>query len=250
MLGQPVGLDCHCYAAPAHSLGVKHTVEVIKNMIASISNEIKRAPVATISSAAGVIFAGITLFLAILQFKSGISIQSGDISTSSGDKDSVNVGNLFLAVSFFASSSFTVAVIVRLIARRHDLAALFLSVPMAALVNFVTVVMLYLAPPKELTKDLFTSAHDLVLYSSVFVFLIVCGRAVLVDLARSVTENEKSDTTKDKASDFNVLSILFLCALMVGIWSTLVFKGQLLLSKTFLPEITTPHLPNKEAKNA
>jgi len=136
---------------------------------------------------------------------------------------------------------------IRVIARKHNFSAFFLSIPLAALINFLTILVIYLAPPRKLTFELFVSVHDLLWYSLIVVFLTVCGKAVLKDIAISEYENKrtvnnereerKDNIGKEKPMNIIVDTFLF-AAILLTIWSNAVFKGQSLLTHTFLPSVT------------
>ena len=147
------------------------------------------------------------------------------------------VGNVFLLISYFLAVTIAVAVILRVIARNHDITALFASIPLVALTNFTVILFMYLAPPRPMTRQLFTSAHDLVFYASAAIIVAICGKAVLADLASTVI-SKKSEPEKRSSNDG--MGLLFMALILLALWSWLVFAGQTRLTRTLLPEITHP----------
>ncbi|MDD4506979.1 MAG: hypothetical protein PHE60_11470 [Sulfurospirillaceae bacterium] len=216
-------------------------------MLENMIEEFKRSPIAVISGVIAIIIGALSLAFAAAQFSTNsiISVPSHNLSMNS--QDSVNVGNLLLIISFFLSSAFAGATMIRVIARKHDFSAFFLSIPLTALINFLTILVIYLAPPRKISFELFSSANDLVFYSSIVVFLTICGKAVLKNIVISqyekkiITKNEQKEkiTNINKEESMNtILGILFITAIILTIWSSVVFKGQSLLIHTFLPSVT------------
>ncbi|SFU81295.1 hypothetical protein SAMN05216350_105309 [Polaromonas sp. YR568] len=212
-------------------------------------DEFKRSPIAAASGAVGVLVGALSLLLAWIQFQTaqlGTSSSSGAVSSSVVD---IKPANLLLVIAFFLATTIACASVVRLLGRKHELAALFVSVPLAALTNFATMLVIYLAPPRVLSQELFTSANDLALYASAAIFMSFCGQAVLVDIAAPSRPLEKDGESGVEKKNSDGIGVLFLGIILLIIWTSLVFAGQIRLSRTFLPEIAHPvdAKPNKPA---
>lgn len=207
------------------------------SLIDSAKAEFKRSPITVTSGAVGVLVAAMSLILAAVKHEpipEAIGQAAAEVTTSALD---VNVGNILVVVSYFLSSAIVSALIIRRVARKHDVVALFASVPLAALVNFSVILLLYLAPPRMATQQLFLSAHDLVLYASAAIYVSVCGVAVLRDLASpALSKNKEKESNGEGSGDGVVLLVLPVILLLIWCW--LVFAGQTRITQTFLPEVT------------
>ena len=203
---------------------------------ASVLEEIKRSPLTAISGVAAVVVAVLSLMVAWLQFRGTVPTVS---ATPSGNAVPIDlaVGNVFLLIAYFLAITVAASVALRVIARNHDITALFASIPLMALTNFTVILLMYLAPPRPMTRQLFTSAHDLVFYASAAIVIAICGKAVLADLASTVT-SKKSQTDKPSGNDGT--GWFFIALILLALWSWLVFAGQTRLTRTLLPEITHP----------
>lgn len=204
----------------------------------SIKDEILRSPLAAISSVVGVVIAILSLCLAWFQFliasAAPTASPSGFVATASGE---VVLGNVLLVIAYFLAATIPAALLIRAVARRYDIAAFLASVPLAALVNFSVVLVIYLAPPRLLSNELFMSAHDLVLYASGAIYITFCGNAVLRNISIRSTSNG-SDASSEAGGRGDGLGVLFLALVLLVLWGWLVFGGQTRLTRTFLPEIT------------
>jgi len=187
--------------------------------------------------------AALSLILAAAQYQT-TSVASGQAPNESAIQSlGVNLGNIFVIVSYFLSSTIFSALIIRIIAKKYDLVALFSSIPLAALTNFSVVLVIYLVPPRALNQQLFTSAHDLILYSSAAVYISVCGAAVLRDMA-SAKVTQKDDEQSKGNENSEGLALLIFPLILLFMWSWLVFAGQSRITQILLPEIT--HYIEKE----
>ncbi len=201
----------------------------------SIQEEYSRSPIATIAAVIGAAVGVITLMLSQIQFNSS-HIASNSVPEVLSVTSSQNmVSNLFLAVAFFISIAFSGATLVRIVAAKHDIAALFLSVPLAALTNFFTILIIYLSPPRNIDTTLFASAHELTRYSIAVVYLIICAKAVLIDLTKTSTKKDSDDKSDENSS---ALAAIVIALILLSVWSSAVSKGESLLVSTFLPEVT------------
>jgi len=204
----------------------------------NIADELQRTPLAAMSGAAGVVIAALSLGLAWIQYRPvSPSSASPSVGTSVASNDLV-LGNVFVAIAYFLAVTVSSSLLLRSVARKHDIAALFVSIPLIALTNFSTILVIYLAPPRPLSTQLFASAHDLVFYASAAIVIAFCGKAVLMDIA--TTGNRKKTESEGKASGGppDGLGILLVALLVLAVWSWLVFSGQTRLTRTLLPEVT------------
>lgn len=200
-----------------------------KNML----DELKRSPIATITGISGAVLAAMALLTAWSQYQGNAPQVIVLSNESSPTKSGIYLGNLLLIISYFVALTISTAFFVRALARKHDIAAFVFSIPIAALTNFSTILIMFLAPPKELFQDSFSSAHDLLLYASAAVYVAFCGFPVLRDMA---TPSKKEVESSKEAPD--ALAALFFCFIILAIWCGLVFSGQERLTKTFLPEVS------------
>lgn len=199
---------------------------------ANMLDELKRSPIATITGISCAVLAALALLTAWSQYQGNsypVTTLNNEGSPTQGE---IHLGNLFLIIGYFVALTLSTAFLVRALARKHDIAAFVTSIPIAALTNFSTLLIMYLAPPKALSQESFSSAHDLLLYASAAVYVAFCGLPVLRDIA---TPSKKEAESAKEAPDG--LAALFLCFIILAIWCSLVFSGQERLTKTLLPEV-------------
>lgn len=197
------------------------------NFKESVREELKKTPIASGCAALGFINSQIFIVLNFFMKKSEPSIANSSNLIFTG----LDTFNILLVISIFVSISIFFAFIVRLLLKDKFLSALIVSIPLAALINFFSLLLIYIAPPRELNAHLFDSAHSLILYSSVTIFIIFLGNSVFWGLAPS-NEIEKSD------SRFKSLDLIGAWIFVWLIWVLFVSMGQNQLTKTFLPEMT------------
>lgn len=209
------------------------------SLLSSAKEEFNRSPITAISSGVGVIIAGVSLLLAWIQFQVP-SISSNSMESTIKHELGINVSNLLLIIAYFLAITITTVIILRAIAKRHDLAAFFGSIPVLALTNFSTILIIYLAPPREFNQSAFTSAHDLIFYGAAAITIAFCGKAVMADLISPTIKIPKENNQNDKVDDSPILGGFFFALIVMAVWGKLVFAGQVRLSTTLLPEITHP----------
>jgi hypothetical protein len=217
------------------------------NLINSASAEFQRSPLTVVTGIIGVLVAALSLILAAIQYQiapEAIGQTLGDVTTKAPE---INLGNILVIVSYFLSSTIVSALIIRKIAKKHDVVALFSSVPLAALINFSVVLLTYLVPPRALSQQLFTSAHDLILYSSAAIYVSACGVAVLRDMA-SAKPNQKDDEDSKSNESGEGLALLVGPLILLFMWCWLVFAGQSRITQTLLPDITH-YIEKEESSN-
>lgn len=195
-------------------------------------DELKRSPIATVTGITCAVLAVLALLIAWNQYQGNtypaITLNNEGSPTQGG----IYLGNLLLIIGYFIALALSTAFFVRALARKHDIAAFAVSIPIAALTNFSTILIMYLAPPKEISQESFSSAHDLLLYASAAVYVAFCGLPVLRDIA---APSKKEAENAKEAPD--ALAALFFCFIILAIWCSLVFSGQERLTKTLLPEV-------------
>ena len=196
-------------------------------------DEYNRSPIATITGVSCAVFAVLGLLIAWNQSQGAVSPATTLKDNIDTTHDGIYMGNLILIISYFVALAISTAFLIRALARKHGIAAFTASIPIAALTNFSTLLIMYLAPPKELSQESFSSAHDLLLYASATVYVAFCGLPILRDIAISGTKEPES-TTKEAPDG---LTALFLCFIILAVWCHLVFSGQERLTKTLLPEV-------------
>lgn len=196
-------------------------------------NEFKRSPIATMTGVFCATIAALALLIAWNQYQEATYSK---ITTNNGwslTQGEIHLANLFLIIGYFVALTISTAFFIRALARKHDIAAFTASIPVAALTNFSTVLIMYLAPPRPLSIESFSTAHDLFLYASAAVYVAFCGLPVLRDIA---TPGKKEVESTKEAPDG--LAALVICFIILTLWCSLVFSGQERLTKTFLPDIT------------
>lgn len=209
----------------------------VKVLWLAAGKEIKRSPIATLAIIIGSVGAPFSFFIA--GFSSYAQVQN-PLAAGVGDSaafDAINIKNVFLVMSFFLFVSFFGAGISRLLARKYDIPAAFLSIVIAATSNFLTIVLIYLAPPRARSDHLFQVAHNSVFYASLIIYLTVCGAAVLRDVLRSGSPAKASDGKPSGGEESNIPASIVLLVVLIAAWGWLVFAGQKRLSDTFLPSI-------------
>ena len=203
----------------------------------SIAEEIKRTPVAAICGLAGVVIAALSLALAWSQ-GGNAAPSSSTIAAPASPMGEISLRNLALIVAYFISITVASALFLRAVARKHDVTAFFASIPLLALTNFTAILVIYLAPPRPISAQLFASAHDLVFYASATIVIAFCGKEVLANLASTPPKAKTETESTERGGDG--MGILFAALIVLAVWSWLVFAGQTRLTRTLLPEITHP----------
>ena len=201
--------------------------------------EVKRSPIAAMSGVAGVVIAALSLGLAWFQFGRAPHSAAPATAVTNLPPTDVNLGNVFLVIAYFLSVTIVAALLLRAIGRKHDITAIFASIPLVALTNFSAILVIYLAPPRPLSPQLFTSAHDLVFYASAAIVIAFCGKAVLVDIVSTDGKMTSESETKSSRTGGD-LGFLLIVLILLAMWSWLVFAGQTRLTRTLLPEVTHP----------
>lgn len=202
----------------------------------SIAEEVRRTPVAALCGLAGVVIAALSLSLAWSQV--GSAVPSSTIAGPTSPMGEISLRNLALIVAYFISITVASAVFLRAVARKYDVTAFFASIPLLALTNFTAILIIYLAPPRSHSAQLFASAHDLVFYASAAIVIAFCGKEVLASLSSAPPVAKTDAEPKEHGSDG--MGILFTALIILAVWSWLVFAGQTRLTRTLLPEITHP----------
>ncbi len=192
--------------------------------------EFKKSPIATTMSMAGPLTALFTLIFAWIQGPDLPSINPTIASNTLQNPSETNIKNILILVSFFLSSTTSCALVVKLFARKHGAGAYFLSIPLTALNNFITILVIYLAPPRPVDSQFFSSAHELIRYASVAIFAAIFGMSLLTSVFSS-----HNDEANAESNDLGKLMFVFFLAF---IWSWLVFNGQIRLTQTLLPPQT------------
>lgn len=207
-------------------------------MIESVANEMKKSPVATFTSVVGLVIAACSLYLSYSGYEFNLPEYGLGSVSDGGNIGIISVANILLVIAFYIPSSIFVATLTRLLAKKHALLAVFLSVLLAVLLNFFAILIIYLSPPRHLSRELFSSAHEVLFYSTVIVFIAVCGAAVL----RVITVTSTGDVDDERNAISNVYGTIIIVMLVLSVWASIVYKGQVLMTTTFLPDITHPVL--------
>lgn len=193
--------------------------------------EFKRAPIATTAILVGAIGSILMFIFAGIQPHSEPKITSPNLNGSANGLGVIEVKNILMVISFFLFSSFLGAGLVRLIAKKHENASIVLSILIASLTNFLTIFFVFLAPPRTISEQLFHAAHNNVFYTSMLVYLTVCGSAVLKDIGGAILSKP------DDKSSGDGMAFLLVAGLLIAVWGWAVFAAQKQLTEAFLPDI-------------
>jgi len=213
------------------------SADLIQNIGVYAGDEIKRAPIATMSILVGAIGGCLTFFFAGIQPHSQSQILSPGLNGAVDSVGTVEISNILMVMSFFLFASFLGAGIVRLVARKHETASILLSVLIASVTNFATVFLVYLAPPRARSEQLFYAAHDNIFYASLIVYLTVCGAAVFRDIYSAIRPGPEEKSMSGDPQKADGIGFLFITAILIALWGCAVFAGQKRLTDTFLPDI-------------
>lgn len=217
------------------------------NIKSSIAEEVKQTPLASISGASSAVIATLSLALAWAQYRAGNNMAVSPTPVEIQPHE-LSLGNVLLALAYFLAVTTAAALFLRALGKRHNTATFFASIPLIALTNFSAILVLYLAPPRKLDSQLFASAHDLIFYASAAIVISFCGSAVIRNILSS--DPRKTTLPNDEVKiEHNIGGAIALVAVLLIGWSSLVFGGQIRLTKTLLPEITHP-VESKQAKSA
>lgn len=210
-------------------------------MWTSVVDEFRRSPITTITAVCSVVVSALSLGFAnqISALPSTPSIPSG---TPAANID-FNLPNCLVAISFFIATTFLVAFSSKMLARKHAIAAFFLSILLVSLENFATILVMYLAPPRMPSIEFFTSANDLVFYASSSIFIAFFGKS-LVTSTLTPTKKDVPDESMD------LFGSLFFAVILLCLWGSCTFAGQTRLSQTFLPETAQPRIIKNSQSNA
>ena len=195
----------------------------------SVISELRQTPVASSASAVAAIVSTISLILASRP-SVNTTITEGGFSALQG---SINSNNVLLIIAFFLSTVFFLGFLINILADKHYITALVISIPLISLVNFITILIIYLMPPRELSKELFINAHDLIFYASACIFLSFFARHILRIVGNLVLLDGPDSEVVDEA----LLPVLAFALIILFAWGGCISGGQQMLSKTFLPEI-------------
>ncbi len=240
--GGPTWVDREYDSHLAQSAGVEShssSSQVEASLRDRVSAELKRTPITSISAAAAVVIAALTLVLAWFQYRAAPLSASPATSSAISPPAEILLGNVLLVIAYFLAITVAASLLLRIVARGHDITALFVSIPLIALTNFTVILLIYLAPPRAPSRQLFSSAHDLVFYASAAIVIAFCGAAILKDLASSIT-TKKDESEAKRSNSGDGFGILLVVLVLLGLWSWLVFAGQTRLTRTLLPEIAHP----------
>ena len=201
----------------------------------SAAEEFKRSPLTVSATVAGVVLAALALFIAWLQFAGRPQVSATSTPDALGPGSDMIVSNVLLILAFFLAATFSAASLTRMIARAHPFPALPLSVLVATLSIFGTLVVLSLAPPRQMTAAATAAANDAVFYGTVVIFIAINGLPVIREIAAPVSHPKPAPEGESKVETMpEGLGILGLIGLTLVVWCSLVGAGQSMLVRTFL----------------
>ena len=161
-----------------------------------------------------------------------------------------SASNLLLVISFFAALSVASASVTRLLARKHEFGAFFLSVVLAAATAFSTYVVFNFVPPTSQSQENLSMAANLIYWSTLIVFVGFCGQPILVKLVimavRIRGDNSYSPNEMIRKERDRIWGTLLIGTIILAAWGSMVSYGQNALTKTLLPSSWQP--PSKPLK--
>lgn len=206
----------------------------------NIAEELARTP---LTITIGVVSILVSVFAAIGALHPPTSGAVVTITHLGYDVTPITVANLLNTVAFFLSISLVAALLMSFLMRRHVFVALMLSVPVAVLTSFFSLMFLQLAPPKPMNDMLVSGVVDAIYYGTLFLYVGIGGNPVADSILnivasgdvrrhvltnRSLSEEEVEQTQKAKYTGFYAVLVLVFFG-----WSALVAAGLHRLVKLF-----------------
>jgi len=195
----------------------------------NIKEEFVRSPVTVIFTVVGVVVAALALLLAWLQY-AGQPVAVASNTKALEQSVELHLSNLFVVISYFFASTFSIASLIRLLERRHSFAAAVLSIPAAVLASFISLVVFRLVPPKAPTASALDVAQDIMFWGTLVVFVAVNGRSVAIDIVTSAASPNPPNSSTPNPDGLGVLAVL---GLTLAIWGGLVSAGLSKLVQLF-----------------
>jgi hypothetical protein len=145
------------------------------------------------------------------------------------------ISNVALALACFLGSSTSLAWLANLLHRHNATAGMIASVPAGVLACLLTLLTIYLAPPREFSPESFKAAKDLVYYGTLFVFAAVNGRATMdaAQVSKEAAPGEDSEQAKKDAGNAAVFGII----VMTVIWCVAVSGGFDKAARALMPDL-------------
>lgn len=195
--------------------------------------EFRRSPITVAATVIGVTVATLSLLIAWSQNDGQLPTSISTEFDAVSQPNLLSLKNLFILTAFFFASTFSIASLIRLVARLHSFAAFVLSVPAAVLTSFSSLVVLNLVPPRALDATAQAAAIDSIHYGTVAIFVAINGLPILRLFFGAFVEN--SDESKNSTtSGYDGMFILILILFLLFMWSNLVSTGLSRLVTTFL----------------
>lgn len=226
-------------------------------LIENAKSEFQKSPIVVSSTVGGFIVALIMLSFA-LNSPSPVTeinnIQSSGIFFS--------LKNLLLCLAYYIFISISCASLIRIFSKYYDFTATLLSIPVAVIINFSTYISINLIPPTLFSKTQLLQISELLYWSTLILFVAICGKAVVQSLINTPTDNSrvasegskkenntgsnedniKEDENTNKPTGDGIGSILLLFFFGLFIWGKMVSYGQDTLIYSLLPETWQPIL--------
>ncbi|WP_150123452.1 hypothetical protein [Halotalea alkalilenta] len=198
----------------------------------SAIRELKSSPIMVSTTVAGMFISGAGMLQAYIQNQkvpTGVKVIVQNNVGHQVQATDINVANLLLILSFFLAISLSMACIIKLLARVYPFPALVLSVVISVLANFLTLVVMHLVPPRQLTEASIDLASDLLMYGSTLIMIAINGLPIIQSFVAPLSSQEnnaRDNSSGTKTSSNNFIAALLLLGVLLLIWCKLVSSGQ------------------------
>lgn len=196
------------------------------------AKEFIRSPIVVTATVLGVLASIGGFFYSTLQSATIQAIASP--AATGAAAHGLHLPNLVFVMSFFLASSLSAASLIRLLYRLFPFHAMVLSVPVAVLTGFLSLLVLQLAPARPFTEHTLEQGKDVVFWATLFVYVAINGRAA-IDWVIDADPAKRSDEAGAKTSgDARDSGPLFVLVVQLLVWCGLVSAGISKLVQLFL----------------
>lgn len=212
----------------------------------SLSNnakdEFQKSPIIVSCTVGSFIIAIVMLFFAL---RSPITVTN--TSNAQGLDVIFDVKNLFFCLAYYIFITLAGSSFIRLLYKYYSFTAAFLSIIIAVLINFSTYIAINMFPPIMLSTLQLAVASNLIYWSTLIIFIGVCGQAVGKSFSENALaiERPKSrvgiEDKKTEGSNREGVSIVFLL-IIIWIWGSMVSYEQKSTINSLLPEVWQPSI--------
>ena len=199
------------------------------------TREFNQSPIVVTATLCGLIIAALALLIGWLSYSGAARVAGQVAPVATQGKVGFNLANMLILLAFFIAATGSLSSLIRFLARYHAFAAVVLSIPVASLAIFGTLVMAKLVPPRQVTPSAEAMASNAAYWGVVFIFIAINGLPAMRSFAtgglKATSTQGDEAKTKDENDGLGLLTAMMLIALF---WGGLIAKGQTLLVGTFL----------------